>query len=155
MANAPEPISELYSRRILQLAGSISHTERLKDPEATVTVSSPLCGSRVTVDLKMDGDVITDFAHEVKACALGQTSSAVMAEHVVGATRDEIHEVAAQMRAMLKEGGEPPTGKWADLEVLQPVRDYKSRHASVMLTFDAVEKAMAEINEKKKETSKE
>lgn len=152
MANAPEPISELYSRRILQLASSISHTERLADPQATVTVSSPLCGSRVTVDLKMDGDVITDFAHEVKACALGQTSSAVMAEHVVGATRDEIHEVAAQMRAMLKEGGEPPTGKWADLEVLQPVKDYKSRHASVMLTFDAVEKAMAEIDEKKKET---
>jgi NifU-like protein involved in Fe-S cluster formation len=144
-ANSPEPISDLYSRRILRLAADIQRTDRLQNPQATVTVSSPLCGSRVTVDLVMDGNQVSEFAHEVKACALGQTSCSVMADNVIGTTEDEIHEVAAQMRAMLKEGGPPPTGKWADLEVLQPVRDYKSRHASVMLTFDAVEKAMAEI----------
>lgn len=141
----PEPINDLYSRRILKLAADVQRTERLDDAQATVTKTSPLCGSRVTVDLKMDGDVISDFAHEVKACALGQTSSSVMARNAIGSSEDEIREVADTMRAMLKEEGPPPTGRWADLEVLEPVRDYRSRHASVMLTFDAVLKAIEEI----------
>ena len=145
----PEPINDLYSRRILKLAADVQRTERLADAQATVTRTSPLCGSRVTVDLKMDGDVISDFAHEVKACALGQTSSSVMARNAVGSSEDEIREVAETMRAMLKEEGPPPTGRWADLEVLEPVRDYRSRHASVMLTFDAVLKAIEEIRAKR------
>ncbi len=148
-AQTPEPIDDLYSRRILRLATDIQRTERLTDPDATVTLSSPLCGSRVTVDLNYNGTVITDFAHDVKACALGQTSSSIMARNVVGSTEEEISEIAGQMRAMLKNDGAPPTGKWADLEVLQPVKDYKSRHASVMLTFDAVLKAIAEIKKQR------
>lgn len=144
---SPEPIDDLYNRRILRLAADLQRTDRLSDPQASVTLSSPLCGSRVTVDLKMDGDTITDFAHDVKACALGQTSSSVMAQNAIGSTADEIQEVATTMRAMLKQGGPAPAGKWQDLEVLEPVKDYKSRHASVMLTFDAVLKAMAEIRE--------
>lgn len=141
----PEPINDLYSRRILKLAADVQRTERLEDPEATVTKTSPLCGSRVTVDLKMKGDTISDFAHEVKACALGQTSSSVMARNAVGSTENEIREVADTMRKMLKEEGPPPGGRWQDLEVLESVRDYRSRHASVMLTFDAVLKAIEEI----------
>lgn len=141
----PEPINDLYSRRILKLAADVQRTERLEDPQASVTRTSPLCGSRVTVDLKMDGDIISDFAHEVKACALGQTSSSVMARNAVGSSANEIREVADTMLKMLKEEGPPPAGRWADLEVLEPVRDYRSRHASVMLTFDAVLRAIEEI----------
>lgn len=143
--STPEPINDLYSRRILKLAADVQRTERLTDPQATVTKTSPLCGSRVTVDLKLDGDVISDFAHEVKACALGQTSCSIMARNAVGTSAEEIREVADTMRKMLKEEGDPPTGRWQDLEVLEPVRDYKSRHASVMLTFDAVLQAIDEI----------
>jgi NifU-like protein involved in Fe-S cluster formation len=143
----PEPINDLYSRRILKLAADVQRTERLDDPDATVTKTSPLCGSRVTVDIKLDGDEISDFAHEVKACALGQTSSSVMARNAVGSSVDEIRNVADTMRKMLKEGGPAPSGRWSDLEVLEPVRDYKSRHASVMLTFDAVLKAIEEIKD--------
>lgn len=145
MADSPEPINDLYSRRILKLAADVQRTERLAHPQATVTKTSPLCGSRVTVDVVMEGDVVTDFAHEVKACALGQTSSSVMAAHVVGSTEEELRAVAETMRKMLKEDGPPPTGKWQDLEVLEPVRDYRSRHASVMLTFDAVLAAIDDI----------
>lgn len=141
----PEPINDLYSRRILKLAADVQRTERLGDPDATVTKTSPLCGSRVTVDVKLDGDRISDFAHEVKACALGQTSSSIMARNAVGSSIEEIEQVADVMRKMLKEGGPAPTGRWSDLEVLEPVREYKSRHASVMLTFDAVLKAAREI----------
>lgn len=150
----PEPINDLYSRRILKLAADVQRTDRLKDADATITKTSPLCGSRVTVDIKLDGDRISDFAHEVKACALGQTSSSIMARNAVGSSIREIEDVADTMRKMLKEGGPVPSGRWSDLEVLEPVRDYKSRHASVMLTFDAVLKAIEEI-EANRETTKE
>jgi NifU-like protein involved in Fe-S cluster formation len=103
----------------------------------------------VTVDLKMDGDVVTDFAHDVKACALGQASSSVMASHVVGANADELREVREAMRKMLKENGAPPEGRFADLRYLEPVRDYKARHASTMLTFDAVIDAIEQIEKKR------
>ncbi len=139
-------IDDLYNARILEFAGNIERTERLPDAHATTIAVSRLCGSKVTVDLKMTGDVVTDFAHEVKACALGQCSSSIMARHVVGSCAQELGELRETMRKMLKEGGPPPTGKWADLEILTPVRDYKGRHASVLLTFDAVVKAINEIN---------
>ena len=104
---------------------------RLESPDASATAHSKLCGSTVTVDLKMDGDTVTDFAHEVKACALGQASSSIMASHVVGAKADELRKLRETVRKMLKENGEPPKdGKWADIAVLEPVRDYKARHAS-------------------------
>ncbi len=97
----------------------------------------------------MEGDVVTDFAHDVKACALGQASSSIMARNVVGATAAELRALRDQMRAMLKESGPPPSGKWADCEVLVPVRDYKARHASTLLTFDAVVDAVDQIEAKR------
>jgi len=138
-------LTDVYNKRILQLAGNIPLTERLDKPDATAKAYSRLCGSRVIVDLNMKDGVVTDFGHEVKACALGQASSSIMASHVIGSTAQELRKVGAQMRAMLQENGKPPTGKWKDLEILEPVRDFKARHASTLLTFDAVEDAIAQI----------
>src|SRR5579862_537581 len=139
-------LNDVYNRRILELAGNIPRLGRLPSPDASATAHSKLCGSTVTVDLKMDGDTVTDFAHEVKACALGQASSSIMASHVIGANADELRALRDTVRRMLKDNGEPPhDGKWADIAVLEPVRDYKARHASTMLTFDAVVDAIGQI----------
>jgi NifU-like protein involved in Fe-S cluster formation len=138
-------INEVYNQRILELAANIPRIGRLEAPDATATAHSKLCGSTVTVDLAMEGDTVTDFAHEVKACALGQASSSIMASKVIGSKAGELREVRENMRRMLKENGQPPAGKWADLAVLEPVRDYKARHASTMLTFDAVVSAIDRI----------
>jgi NifU-like protein involved in Fe-S cluster formation len=138
-------INEVYNRRILELAGTIPRIGRLPAPDASATAHSKLCGSTVTVDLNMDGDVVTDFAHDVKACALGQASSSIMARNVVGAKAQELRSLRETVRRMLKENGAPPAGKWADIAVLEPVRDYKARHASTMLTFDAVVSAIDQI----------
>jgi NifU-like protein involved in Fe-S cluster formation len=138
-------LNEIYNKRILELAADIPRLGRLPDPHASATAHSKLCGSTVTVDLRMEGDAVSDFAHEVKACALGQASSSIMARHVVGSTAAELRAVREAMRRMLKEGGEPPSGKWEDLKVLEPVRDFKARHASTLLTFDAVVDAVGQI----------
>jgi NifU-like protein involved in Fe-S cluster formation len=138
-------LNEIYNTRILELAANIPRLGRLPNPDASATAHSKLCGSTVTVDLKVDGEVVTDFAHEVKACALGQASSSIMAHFVVGSTADELREVRRAMRGMLKENGAAPDGKWADLRVLEPVRDFKARHASTLLTFDAVVDALDQI----------
>lgn len=139
-------LNEVYNSRILDLAGSIPRIGRLAGPDASATAHSKLCGSTVTVDLKMEGDTVTDFAHEVKACALGQASSSIMARNVVGAKAGELRELRENVRKMLKENGAPPgAGKWSDIAVLEPVRDYKARHASTMLTFDAVVDAIGQI----------
>jgi NifU-like protein involved in Fe-S cluster formation len=143
-------LNDVYNRRILELAGTIPRLGRLPAPDATATAHSKLCGSTVTVDLKMDGDTVTDFAHEVKACALGQASSSIMARHVVGATAAELRRLREDVRKMLKENGAPPAdAKWGDVAVLEPVRDYKARHASTMLTFDAVVDAIGQIEAKR------
>ena len=139
-------INEVYNKRIIELAGNIPRLGRLPDAQASATAHSKLCGSTVTVDLKMEGDEVTDFAHEVKACALGQASSSIMARHVIGAKADELRNLRETVRKMLKENGAPPEGKWADIAVLEPVRDYKARHASTMLTFDAVVSALDQID---------
>jgi NifU-like protein involved in Fe-S cluster formation len=138
-------LNEIYNKRILELAANIPHLGRLPHADASATAHSRLCGSTVTVDLTMDGDVVTGFGHDVKACALGQASSSIMARHVIGATASELRQVREQVRAMLKENGPAPTGTWADIEVLGPVRDYKARHASTLLTFDAVVDAIGQI----------
>lgn len=138
-------LNDLYNAKILELAGNIPAIGRLDAPDATATAHSKLCGSTVTVDLRMDGDTVTDFAHTVKACALGQASSSIMARSVIGATSAELREVRETMRKMLKDNGPPPDGRWADLAVLEPVRDFKARHASTMLTFDAVVDAIGQI----------
>jgi len=143
-------LNEVYNRRIIELAGNIPRLGRLSAPHATATAVSRLCGSTVTIDLAMDGDTVTDFAHEVKACALGQASSSIMASHIVGAKADELRAIRETVRKMLKENGAPPAeGKWADIAVLEPVRDYKARHASTMLTFDAVVDAIGHIEAKR------
>src|SRR5918997_2615379 len=138
-------LNEIYNRRILELAASIPRLGRLASPDASATARSRLCGSTVTVDLTMEGDVVTAFAHEVKACALGQASSAIMGRLVVGSTARELREVREAASRLLKANGEPPQGKWEDLKVLEPLRDYKARHASVLLTFDAVVDALDQI----------
>lgn len=138
-------INDVYNKRIIELAGSIPRLGRLGAPDASATAHSKLCGSTVTVDLKMDGAVVTDFAHDVKACALGQASSSIMARHVVGSNASELRELRETVRRMLKDNGAPPQGKWADIAVLEPVRDYKARHASTLLTFDAVVDAIGKI----------
>jgi NifU-like protein involved in Fe-S cluster formation len=138
-------IDDIYNKRILELAANIPRIGRLPAPHASATAHSRLCGSKVTVDLVMEGDVVTDFAHDVKACALGQASSAIMAEHVVGSTAAELRDLRETARRLLKEDGAPPSGKWSDLSVLTPVRAYKARHASTLLTFDAVVDAVDQI----------
>jgi len=144
-------INEVYNKRIIELAGNIPRLGRLADADASATAHSKLCGSTVTVDLKMDGEEVTDFAHDVKACALGQASSSIMARNVIGAKADELRALRDTVRRMLKENGTPPDGKWADIAVLEPVRDYKARHASTMLTFDAVVDAINQIEAKRRE----
>lgn len=143
-------INEIYNRKILEFAADIPRLQRLDAPDATATAISRLCGSKVTVDVKMADGQVSDFGHEVKACALGQASSSIMARHVVGSTPDELRQVRAQMYEMLKEGGAAPSGKWKDLEALGPVRDFKARHASTLLTFDAVVDAVEQIEAKAK-----
>ena len=138
-------LNDVYNRRILELAADIPRLGRLAAPDATATAHSKLCGSTVTVDLALRDGVVADFAHEVRACALGQASSSVMGALVVGSTAEELRAVRDAMRRMLKENGAPPEGRWAELKVLEPVRDYKARHASTLLTFDAVVDALDQI----------
>src|SRR3954464_6203846 len=145
-------LNDIYNKRIIELAGNIPRLGRLPDPDASATAHSKLCGSTVKIDLKMDGPVVTDFAHDVKACALGQASSSIMASHVVGSTADELRGLRETVRRMLKENGAAPQGKWADIAVLEPVRDYKARHASTLLTFDAVVDAINQIEAKRRGT---
>lgn len=140
--NLPE---DIYSQRILELAAALPRTARLAAPQATAKAHSKLCGSTVSVDLSMDGDVVSDYGQTVKACLLGQSAASVMGREIVGSRAEELRAVGAAMRKMLKEGGPPPEGRWADLAVLEPVRDYKARHPSTLLVFDAVEDAIAKI----------
>ena len=108
-------LNDIYNQRIIELAGNIPRLGRLAAPDASATAHSKLCGSTVKVDLKMDGDLVSDFAHDVKACALGQASSSIMARHVVGSSASELKELRETVRKMLKENGAPPAGKWADV----------------------------------------
>jgi len=144
-------INDIYNRKILAFAADIPRLQRLDAPDASAVAHSRLCGSKVTVDIRLRDGVVTDFGHEVKACALGQASSSIMARHVVGATGDELRGIRDQMYRMLKEDGPPPAGKWADLEALLPVRDFKARHASTLLTFDAVVDALGQAEAKQKQ----
>jgi NifU-like protein involved in Fe-S cluster formation len=127
-------INDIYNQRILELAGNIPRLGRLANPDASAKAHSRLCGSTVV-----------DFAHDVKACALGQASSSLMARHIIGATAEELDALRDSMTLMLKANGPPPDGKWADFAVLEAVRDYKARHASTLLTFDAVVDALGQI----------
>lgn len=144
-------LEHIYNQKILELAADIPGLKRLERPDATAVAHSKLCGSKVIVDINMKDDVVTDFGHDVKACALGQASSSIMARHVVGSTAHELRSVREQMYRMLKENGPAPAGKWKELEALTPVRDFKARHASTLLTFDAVVDAVSQVEAKRKE----
>src|SRR6201994_3988218 len=108
-------LNDIYNKRIIELAGNIPRLGRLPDPDASATAHSKLCGSTVKVDLKMDGPVVTDFAHDVKACALGPASSSIRGRLVVGSNATELRELRETVRKMLKDNGAPPDGKWADI----------------------------------------
>jgi NifU-like protein involved in Fe-S cluster formation len=138
-------IKALYNARIMELAENIPLEGRIESPDATASVRSPLCGSRITVDLNVADGVVTKYRHVVRACTLGQAAASIMARHVEGKSVDELRRIATALRAMLKEGADLPADAWDDLTVLTPVRDFKSRQGSVMLSFDAVVKALAEV----------
>lgn len=141
-------LDDIYNTKILDLAANIARIERLAAPQATASARSRLCGSEVSVDVSMADGKVEDYGQSVKACLLGQAASSVVGRQIIGTTAEEFRAVARAMRAMLKENGAPPSGKWADLAVLQPVRDYKHRHDAVMIVFDAVDKAISEIEAK-------
>lgn len=133
---------QLYSKRILALAAEIPHTERLSTPDATVKQRSPLCGSTITVDVALKDGRIAQFGQDVKACALGQASASVVGANVIGRTRPEIEAARDALKDMLKNDGPVPSAPFDGLEVLLPARDYKNRHASIMLALEATLEAM-------------
>ena len=138
---------KLYSGRILALASDIPHLERLKHPDATVKKRSPLCGSTVTVDVSVQDGRISAFGQDVKACALGQAAAAVVGQGVIGATRTQIETARDQLKAMLKQDGPTPDAPFDGLEVLRPARDYKNRHASILLALEATAEAMEQAEQ--------
>ncbi len=132
-------LSDLYSEKILELAGNQPIPGRLADAQASARRVSRVCGSVIEVDVKVEDGIITGYGHAVQACALGQTSAAIVATHVVGAPAEEVRRVRDEMTAMLKADGPPPAGeRWCDLKYLEPVRDYRPRHTSTLLVFDAL-----------------
>ena len=137
---------DLYKGQILEFAGSIPRVGRLDAPDASADAHSRLCGSRITVDIKLDGNVIADYAHEPKACAIGQASASVVARTVVGLTIDDVKEGAKIMSAILRDKTLPPPGPWIVLEPFLPVADFRSRHHSASLPFEALQSAIAEAN---------
>ena len=136
-------LSDLYSDRILEIAGNQPIPGRLSDPDASARKVSRICGSTIEVDIKFRDGVIIGYGHEISACALGQTAAAIVASNIVGTPVAEFRRVRDEMIAMLKADGAPPAGeKWADLKYLEPVRDYRPRHTSTLLVFDAVAEAL-------------
>lgn len=140
-------IDAVYNSKLLELAGNIGSVARLDAPQATAKRHSKLCGSTVTVDLSVGDDgAIAAYGQDVKACALGQASAAIVAAGIIGATPQELRAARDEAYAMLKKDGEPPQGRFADMRYLQPVKDYKARHASTLLVFDAVVDALDQID---------
>jgi NifU-like protein involved in Fe-S cluster formation len=135
-------LSDLYSDKILDLAGNARQPGRLTEADASARKVSRVCGSVIEVDVIVRDGIIADYGHEISACALGQTSAAVVAREIVGTPVAEFRQLREQMHAMLKEGGSPPEGKWSDLRFLEPVREYRARHMSTLLVFDAVVEAL-------------
>lgn len=133
---------DLYSKRILALAADIPHAEPLAAPDAEARKRSPLCGSTVTAQVRLTDGRITGFGQDVKACALGQAAASVLGANVIGRSRAELAEVREQLRAMLKEDGPVPAAPFDGFEVLRPAREYKNRHASILLSLDATLAAM-------------
>ena len=135
-------IDDLYSAKVLALAANMPRAGRLAAPEGSSEKVSKLCGSRVTVDVAMQDGRVADFAQDVKACALGQAAASVLGAHVIGASLEELEVTRQQFRAMLKDGASAPDGRFSDLAMLAPVKDYPARHASTLLAFEAVTEAV-------------
>lgn len=140
-------LNDIYNQRILEFAGNIPRLGKLADPQATARAHSKLCGSTVVVELRMVDGRVSDFAQDVKACALGQAAAAIVGRHVIGATPLELRRVRDEVRAMLKANGPPPGDAWADAAILEPVRDFKARHASTLLAFEAAAQAATQVEE--------
>ncbi|NQV56266.1 MAG: iron-sulfur cluster assembly scaffold protein [Rhodospirillales bacterium] len=138
-------IDDIYNTDVLRLAGNITRIKPLAEADATIQLRSPLCGSAIEVQLCVGGDRVTDYAHDIKACALGQAAASVLAAQIIGKTRAEIASARAELEAMLKDGGPPPTGDWAALSALAPAKEAKARHGAILLPFDAVLKAFQEL----------
>ncbi len=141
----PSMLEKLYNDRILALAEGLNKDDRLDHPQATVTLDSPLCGSRIRVDLVLEDGRVAEYGQQVRACALGQSAAAIMKKLAVGRDEAELTRVRDRMQAMLKQDGPPPGGDWAELAILEPARAHKSRHASIMLPFNAILKAIEQI----------
>jgi NifU-like protein involved in Fe-S cluster formation len=139
-------LSDLYSQRILEIAANQPIPGRLASPDATARRVSRVCGSSIEVDISVTDGKIAGYGHSLSACALGQTSAAIVATHIVGTPIDEFRVIREQMTAMLKSDGAPPTGRWSDLAYLEPVRDYAPRHISTLLVFDAVADALDRLD---------
>ncbi|PWK62732.1 iron-sulfur cluster assembly scaffold protein [Roseicyclus mahoneyensis] len=135
---------KLYSQRILALAADIPHAGRLKDPQVSLRKRAPLCGSTVTVDLDMADGRIARFGQDVKACALGQAAAALMGADILGRTKPEVEAARDALRAMLRDSGPAPGAPFHGYDVLEPARDYRNRHASILLSLEATAEAMAE-----------
>jgi NifU-like protein involved in Fe-S cluster formation len=135
-------IDDLYSAKILKLAANMPHAGRLASPHGSAEKVAKLCGSRIVVDVEMTDGRVSDFAQDVKACALGQAAAAVLGANIIGATATEIEDARAALYEMLKANGKPPAGRFSDLAMLAPVKDYAPRHASTMLAFEAAAEAV-------------
>jgi NifU-like protein involved in Fe-S cluster formation len=140
--SAETDLIKLYSGRILAMAAAMPRTERLEAPDATVTRRSPLCGSTVTVDVRLEDGRVAAYGQDVKACALGQAAAAVVGEVAPGRTLAEVEAARDALRAMLREGGPVPEAPWDGFEALSPARDYRNRHASILLAVEALAEAM-------------
>lgn len=146
MSNESDLIN-LYSSRILGLAADIPHADRLDAPQASVKKRSPLCGSTVTVDMSVQDGVVTAYGQDVKACALGQAAASVVGAAIVGATVDQVRRARDELNAMLKSDGPVPSAPFSGLEVLLPAKEYKNRHASILLSLEASVAAIGQIEE--------
>ena len=135
---------KLYSARILALAADIPHHGRLAAPQASVKRRAPLCGSTVTVDLSLEGGRVSEYAAEVRACALGQAAASVVGANIIGCTPEQVRAARDALREILKSDGPTPPAPFDGLEVLRPAREYKNRHASILLTLEAAVEAMEE-----------
>ena len=138
-------LTALYSDKIIEIAGQVPSLDRLEHPDAAARKTSRICGSVVSVEVALQNSLVSAYFHEISACALGQTSAAIVAAHIVGSSCAELRLLHNQVAAMLKTGGVPPIGKWSDFKYLEPVRTYPARHASTLLVLDAVVDCLDQI----------
>ena len=148
MTGGGDVMRDLYNAKVMALANDIPLQRRLDAPMATVERRSPLCGSRITIDLNLDGDVVSDYGHVVRACTLGQTAASIVARHVIGADVATLRAVVNAVRALLQDGAPIPDGLWPELTYLAPAHGFKSRHGSILLAFEAVEQAIDTLTQK-------